>query len=456
MSRSVLLSLAKNIHYEINRDSLILTRESKRLVFHPLGKPLHRALLKLTSGQYPEEELRDAMDDVSQDPALYYCISKLRAAGFLNVTIANRRKMLATFGPSPREEVRVADRTIRYALSRFVYLQFTENGPTLRTPRSRSGVVLHDALAVQALLNMARPFRIQQLHRKVPQIDVETMQIFVDHLWSEKFLELAGEENPELMLWDFHDLLFHTQSREGRNLKPVGGTFRFAGKIEPLPPLKSKLNSETIALKPAPRNEDSLFRVLEKRKSIRVYDDSRPITIRQLGHFLHRVGRVTSVIQPRRSLESYAVATRPYPGGGACYELEIYLTVRICKGLKAGFYYYDPKDHLLCRISEASTDSQQLLMDAQKASRHSVPQVLITIAARFGRVFWKYQSMGYATILKDVGVLFQTMYLVATQMGLAPCALGGGDSDLFARVAGTNYYEETSVGEFMLGSKKRR
>ena len=29
---------------------------------------------------------------------------------------------------------------------------------------------------------------------------------------------------------------------------------------------------------------------------------------------------------------------------------------------------------------------------------------------------------------------------------------GGGDADLFARVAGTDYYAETSVGEFLIGS----
>jgi hypothetical protein len=44
------------------------------------------------------------------------------------------------------------------------------------------------------------------------------------------------------------------------------------------------------------------------------------------------------------------------------------------------------------------------------------------------------------------------MYLAATAMNLAPCALGCGDSDLFARAAGTDYYVETSVGEFLLGS----
>jgi hypothetical protein len=46
------------------------------------------------------------------------------------------------------------------------------------------------------------------------------------------------------------------------------------------------------------------------------------------------------------------------------------------------------------------------------------------------------------------------MYLTATAMGLAPCAIGGGDADLFARAAGTDYCAETSVGEFLLGSPR--
>ena len=41
-------------------------------------------------------------------------------------------------------------------------------------------------------------------------------------------------------------------------------------------------------------------------------------------------------------------------------------------------------------------------------------------------------------------------------MGLAPCALGTGDSDLFAKIADLDYYEETSVGEFILGNKDRK
>ncbi|HEV3050106.1 MAG TPA: nitroreductase family protein, partial [Longimicrobium sp.] len=73
------------------------------------------------------------------------------------------------------------------------------------------------------------------------------------------------------------------------------------------------------------------------------------------------------------------------------------------------------------------------------------------IAARFARLAAKYESLAYSLCLKDTGVLMQTMYLVATAMGLAPCALGGGDADLFARASGLSYLVEGSVGEFLLG-----
>jgi SagB-type dehydrogenase family enzyme len=59
--------------------------------------------------------------------------------------------------------------------------------------------------------------------------------------------------------------------------------------------------------------------------------------------------------------------------------------------------------------------------------------------------------MAYALMLKNTGVLYHQLYLTATVMGLAPCGLGMGDSDLFAEAAGLDYYQETAVGEFMLG-----
>ena len=80
------------------------------------------------------------------------------------------------------------------------------------------------------------------------------------------------------------------------------------------------------------------------------------------------------------------------------------------------------------------------------------PDVLITLAARFGRVMWKYEGLAYALTQKHAGCLYQQMYLVATALGLAPCGLGRGNSDTFAEATKIDYFEETSVGEFLLSA----
>ena len=122
-------------------------------------------------------------------------------------------------------------------------------------------------------------------------------------------------------------------------------------------------------------------------------------------------------------------------------------------GLAPGLYHYRPQEHSLALVCEAGEATRALVGAAAWATGGAVsePQILLTIAARFQRTAWKYERMAYATILKDVGALYQTLYLVATAMGLAPCALGAGDAGLFARTAGTDPFVESSVGEFLLG-----
>jgi SagB-type dehydrogenase family enzyme len=206
------------------------------------------------------------------------------------------------------------------------------------------------------------------------------------------------------------------------------------------------------------QHEDQpLLQVQEMHRTVRDYG-SRPIDLSQLGEFLYRTARVryhtqAEVRTPRGPVQ-VDFALRPYPGGGALYELELYPIVNICDGLGSGLYYYDPLNHRLGRLSGRKATVEQLLAEA--AWTAEVPrdrlQVLLVVAARFQRRAWKYASIAYSTMLKNVGVLYQTMYLVATVMGLCPCAVPGGNSDLFASAASTDYYAETSVGEFLLGS----
>ncbi len=142
---------------------------------------------------------------------------------------------------------------------------------------------------------------------------------------------------------------------------------------------------------------------------------------------------------------------RPYPSAGASYELELYVAVDRCEGLARGFYHYDAGAHALAPIATRAPELAALLAGAEHAMGAAAPQVLITIAARFGRVSWKYSSIAYALILKDVGVVMQTLYLMATGMGLGGCAIGSANIDLFARTTGLAFHVEGPVGQFALG-----
>ena len=143
---------------------------------------------------------------------------------------------------------------------------------------------------------------------------------------------------------------------------------------------------------------------------------------------------------------------RPYPSGGSSYELELYLAVDKCEGLPRGFYHYDASAHALVPIAVRAHELDAQLKAAEMAMGASaVPQILITMAARFGRISWKYSSIAYALILKDVGVLMQTLYLMATDMGLGGCAIGSTNIELFAKMTGLEFHVEGAVGQFALG-----
>ena len=275
----------------------------------------------------------------------------------------------------------------------------------------------------------------------------------------------AEDADPALRCWEFHDLLFHARSRMGRTDLRYGATYALAGVVAPPPALKPVSVAEAVPLERPDlarleREDPPLAWAMEHRCSVREYA-AEPMTAGQLGEFLFRVARVREVIS--REILTPAgpmtmdIAPRPYPAGGALYELEVYAVVQACAGVGPGIYYYDPCGHRLARLRGPTDEYGLLLEDAALCAGvdPATLQVLLVSSARFPRVSWKYSGLAYSLVLKHVGIVQQSMYLVATSMGLGGCALGAGDSDLFARAVGTDYYAETSVGEFLLGSVPR-
>jgi SagB-type dehydrogenase family enzyme len=265
--------------------------------------------------------------------------------------------------------------------------------------------------------------------------------------------------------WDSTDLSFHSSSRIGYHFGDFGGAFPFVNKIDPRPALKPLPEGERIDLyRPDMddliQNDATLSQLQMQRLSVRQYNEKNPISIRQIGEFLYRTARVlfeseiqVTNIKDKSQTTNMELAWRPYPTGGASYELEIYLTVDRAKDLAPGMYYYAPKSHQLIKISEKNQHTDALIDTAYISCAQIVkPQVLLHIASRFQRVSWKYHAIAYATNLRNTGVLYQTFYLNAVAMGLAPCGLGSGNTKEFAAATGNNPLVEGNIGEFMLGS----
>ncbi len=351
-------------------------------------------------------------------------------------------------------------------LSRFAYLRRRGNEMVLESPRAGALFKIHDPQIVAAIATLSTPRPVKQLRQQSGFPGIELLALLVDCqiLFKIDAADDSGlratEGTDHLVLWDFHDLLFHARSTEGRHANPMGGLYPYAGAMAPLPAVRPRWPGKQIDLAkvPAARSQalSPVAKLLRERRSTRSFDDRRPITLDELSRFLDGAARVLSRWESTAEFDetgpSVEYAARPYPSAGASYELELYLAVDKCEGLARGFYHYDAGGHALAPIGVRAQELDALLGGAELAMGASAaPQILITIAARFGRVSWKYGSIAYALILKDVGVLMQTLYLMATDMGLGACAIGTANIDLFAKLTGIEFHVEGPVGQFALG-----
>lgn len=362
-------------------------------------------------------------------------------------------------------------------LSAFAGLRTDGREYRLESPLALHRVLLHRAEAVQLIGKLGSPTAPDEVTTALPSArpvaEAALEYLVAVGMVSQAEAPAAGgqpvfSEDRDLALagWSPGDLAFHASSTIGRHDHACGATYPMddAGVTWSGEPAVKPTGGRPAITLYRPRWEDlcaadpPLTVAVEGRRSVRDHG-GEPVTVTELGELLYRTFRVRRLTEPAdpsalapRVLAVRELSDRPYPGGGACYELEGYLTVDRCAGLARGVYHYDPLGHLLEPVSSDPALVEELLSFARSgANMAGRPQVLITLTARIRRLSWKYEGLPYRLALIDAGVLVQNLSLVCTAMQIASCAIGGVNSDLSARAFGADWRTEPAMVQFIVG-----
>lgn len=465
---SVTLEFAPGVDLEGEPTTFRIRSPTWSLRLEGFGDDALEALRQLKSGQSTEREIlqrlrgspHSAPSTVGSWVAL---LDALQDRGGVVCTLSEGPEPLlrwvpASNGPRSCENGAAGDRPV--ALSQYALLRPGSGRWILESAIGAAAVDVVDPRVVALLGRLTSPTAPAELPTGELGLSADTVTSLVSVLLELGLLVGAGDgEGQEALAgWRPIDFAFHGSSGIETS-SPSAWSNGSAAPVSPQAQILHPIRGEPTLRFPRPDPEGAAVRAttlheaLEGRASVREYDDGSPIGVEDLGELFHLCLRVTRMVDGH-GMAQYAHSHRPYPSGGALYPLEIYPVVRLCRGLERGVYHYDPLLHALRHRNDLDPRMDRALSSAAAAMGGGPePQVLLVIGARPGRVFWKYRSIGYALILKEVGAVMQTLYLGAYSIGLAPCGIGAGDGLLLPGVTDVGFDPgEISVGGFCLGS----
>jgi putative peptide maturation dehydrogenase len=166
-------------------------------------------------------------------------------------------------------------------------------------------------------------------------------------------------------------------------------------------------------------SDSGLEALIRQRVTCRNWDTTRALSAEDFATTLYRAFAARAVSDE----PGITVMKRAVPSAGGLHPTEAYLLVQNVEGVKPGLYHYHPINHALEPLGEvAAEDSQALALRIVAGQRHFMKaHVVVVLASWFRRTFWKYRNhaKAYRAVILDAGHLSQTLYLAATERGLA-------------------------------------
>ncbi|MGH8062429.1 MAG: putative peptide maturation dehydrogenase [Pseudoxanthomonas sp.] len=176
-------------------------------------------------------------------------------------------------------------------------------------------------------------------------------------------------------------------------------------------------SEQRIAL---PRTARTDFdQLLARRATCRNFDAEKPLPYALFAQLIERVFSAQSHV---RVSDDTVFLKKTSPSGGGLHPIEAYLIVQNVEGVAPGLYHYHSIAHALEPLPAPEQPLHALAM-AAVAEQHwfANAHVMVLLAPRYDRSFWKYRNHAKAhrAITLEAGHLSQTLYLSATEAGLA-------------------------------------
>lgn len=159
--------------------------------------------------------------------------------------------------------------------------------------------------------------------------------------------------------------------------------------------------------------------LLDRRATCRNFDAARPLPMALFAQLVERVFAAKAQVDVT---EDTAFLKKTSPSGGGLHPVETYLLVQNVEGLAPGLYHYRPLQHSLeplpaPEMGLAELASQAVARQHWFANAHA----MAILAPRWDRHYWKYRrhAKSYRAVALEAGHLSQTLYLAATEAGLA-------------------------------------
>ena len=200
-----------------------------------------------------------------------------------------------------------------------------------------------------------------------------------------------------------------------------------------------------------------LDEVLAARTTCRNVDPEAMLPALEMATLLRAVFGAQGSEEPEPGM---SMLKKHSPSGGGLHPVEAYLLLQRVEGVEPGLYHYHATAHALEPLrmltrAQAADAAHELV--AGQAWFANAP-VLVLMAARFQRNFWKYRQhpKAWKVVQLDAGHLSQTWQLCATELGLGTFITAAINDRCAERLFGLDGISEGAVAVCGAGARAAR